>query len=73
VAFDRAGGRIVSGLLDETVRVWDAATGAELACLHGHEKGVNSVAFDRAGGRIVSGSDDGTVRVWDAATVAEGQ
>jgi WD40 repeat protein len=70
VAFDRAGGRIVSGSDDGTVRVWDAATGAELACLQGHEQWVRSVAFDRAGGRIVSGSDDGTVRVWDAATGA---
>jgi hypothetical protein len=52
------------------VRVWNAATGAELACLRGHEGGVTSVAFDRAGGRIVSGSWDRTVRVWDAATGA---
>jgi WD40 repeat protein len=71
VAFDRAGGRIVSGSGDRTVRVWDAATGAELACLRGHESVVTSVAFDRAGGRIVSGSWDQTVRVWDAATGAE--
>jgi WD40 repeat protein len=70
VAFDRAGGRIVSGSEDRTVRVWDAATGAELSCLRGHESGVNSVAFERAGGRVVSGSYDRTVRVWDAATGA---
>ena len=51
------------------MRVWDAATGAELACLRGHDGGVDSVAFDRAGRRIVSGSwGDQTVRVWDAAT-----
>jgi WD40 repeat protein len=71
VAFDRAGGRIVSGSWDWTVRAWDAATGSELACLRGHESPVRSVAFDRTGGGIVSGSDDGTVRVWDAATGLE--
>ena len=56
---------------DQTVRVWDAASGAELACLRGHDGWVRSVAFDREGRRIVSGSGDKTVRVWDAATGAE--
>ena len=56
VAFDREGRRIVSGSWDKTVRVWDAATGAELACLRGHDAGSTSVAFDREGRRIVSGS-----------------
>ena len=71
MAFDRAGRRIVSGSQDNTVRVWDAASGAELACLRGHDREVESVAFDRAGLRIVSGSRDKTVRVWDAASGAE--
>ena len=65
------GRRIASGSEDETVRVWDAATGAEIACLRGHEGGVTSVAFDPDGRRIASGSEDETVRVWDAATGAE--
>ena len=68
VAFDREGRRIVSGSYDKTVRVWDAASGAELACLRGHGGWVDSVAFDREGRRIVSRSWDGTVRLWDAAT-----
>ena len=48
--------------------MWDAASGAELAYLSGHESTVNSVAFSPDGGRIVSGSDDNSVRVWDAAS-----
>jgi hypothetical protein len=71
VAFDPQGGRIVRGSDDEMVRVWDASSGRELACLRGHEDAVTSVAFDPQGGRIVSGSDDKTVRVWDASSGRE--
>ena len=71
VAWDSAGGRIVSGSEDRSVRVWDAATGQELACLYGHEHAVTGVVWDDAGRRIVSGSWDKTVRVWDATTGQE--
>jgi WD40 repeat protein len=70
VAFDPTGRRLASGSGDRTVRVWDAATGAEVACLRGHEGRVASVAFDPAGRRLASSSRDRTVRVWDAATGA---
>ena len=35
MAFDREGRRIVSGSRDNTVRVWDAATGACLEVIEG--------------------------------------
>jgi WD40 repeat protein len=50
------------------VRVWDAASGAELLALRGHQRGVNTAGFSADGARIVSGSDDETVRVWDAVS-----
>ena len=62
---------IVSGSSDSTVRVWDAATGANTSTLEGHSNDVNSVAFSPDGKHIVSGSSDSTVRVWDAATGAK--
>jgi WD40 repeat protein len=55
---------------DGTVRVWDAAGGAELLTLRGHEGGVWGVAFSPDGRRIASGARDWTVRVWDAASGA---
>jgi WD40 repeat protein len=66
--FSPDGQRIVSASADRTVRVWDAASGAQLMVLHGHTDGVDSAAFSPDGRRIVSASNDRTVRVWDAAS-----
>jgi len=71
VAFSGDGTRIVSGSDDNSVRVWDASTGAELTRLNGHTDYVNSVAFSSDGTRVVSGSYDKSVRVWDASTGVE--
>ncbi|KIN93801.1 hypothetical protein M404DRAFT_44131, partial [Pisolithus tinctorius Marx 270] len=67
VAFSPDGRRIVSGSMDETVRVWDAERGAQIGSyLEGHMDAVISVAFSPNGKRIVSGSRDETVRIWDS-------
>jgi len=63
VAFSSDGLRIASGSRDQSVRVWDASTGAELMTLNGHTQDVNSVAFSIDGTRIVSGLSDQSVRV----------
>ena len=70
VAFSPDGKQVVSGSNDETVRLWDAATGAALQTLEGHTDAVNSVAFSPDGKQVVSGSWDKTVRLWDVATGA---
>ena len=57
-AFSGDGMRIVSGSRDQSVRVWDASTGAELKTLEGHTESVVSVVFSSDGTRIVSGSKD---------------
>ena len=69
-----AGGRLVSGSRDCTVRVWDVAQGKSLAVLEGHAQGITAVAVSADGRRVLSSADGeraGKVRLWDAATGKE--
>ena len=58
----------MSGCEDQSVRIWDAASGQQLQQLEGHDDEVNSVSFSQDGKRIVSGSWDRSGRIWDAAS-----
>jgi WD40 repeat protein len=58
----------VSGGLDQTLRVWDVASGQCLRTLTGHTNWVRCVALTPEGRMAVSASDDRTLRVWDLAS-----
>ena len=69
VAFSPDGHRIASTSEDDTIRVWDAATGQVIAGpFTGHTSSVTSVVFSLDGQRIASAPTDRTIRVWDATT-----
>ncbi|MDT7573915.1 MAG: hypothetical protein QOH17_248, partial [Pseudonocardiales bacterium] len=62
---------VISGGADETIRVWDLATGTPVGTpFTGHAGPVSAVATAQLDGRtvVISGSWDKTVRVWDLAT-----
>ena len=63
-------GRLVSGSLDGSIRVWDLAQRKDPLYLDAHSGGVNSVAA-LPDGRVVSGGEDSVVRVWDLGTGTE--
>lgn len=56
--------RVATWTWDNAVRLWDCATGRELATFVGHTDGVTEVAFAPGGAPVFSTSYDGTIRVW---------
>lgn len=64
VIFSPDGERLAPASFDNTVKVWEVATGRELLTLRGHEGTVDSVAFSPDGQRLASTSWDKTILVY---------
>jgi WD40 repeat protein/serine/threonine protein kinase len=65
-------GKIIAvGFADNTVRLYDAATGNEKRVLSGHSSGIRGLAFSPDGKRLLSGAFDQSVKLWDAETGEE--
>ncbi|GAB2864049.1 hypothetical protein GCM10027176_77450 [Actinoallomurus bryophytorum] len=65
-------GKVVS-VADESLRIWDAETGARLRRIRGSMFGIQDVhAFTADGRELLAGAfssyDDGRIRIWDPAT-----
>ena len=71
MAWSPDGKSLASASNDNTVRLWDFASGRELRRLEGHSSSVRSVAWSPDGKSLASASDDNTVRLWDAETGRE--
>ena len=61
------GGRLAIASEDQTIKVWNLATGACVATLEGSFLAV------LAGGRLASGSMDQNIKIWDSALLDIGQ
>ena len=71
VAWSPDGKRLATGSVDQTAKVWDAASGREVLTLHAHNRPVTSVAWSPDGNQLATGSVDQTAKVWDATSGRE--
>ncbi len=67
VAFSTDTTFLVSSSDDQTIRIWDVATGQCLRILY-HANRVRSVALSPDGALFASGCDDHAICIWDART-----
>jgi WD40 repeat protein len=64
VAISADGKRLATASQDQTVRIWEVATGRSLHTLKGHSGTVFRVAFSKDGRRLAS-AGYGPMRIWD--------
>lgn len=69
VVFSADGKTVASiGKYDRMARLWETATGKELAQFQGPAPGFTSIALSGDGRTLAAGAEDNTVRAWDVAT-----
>jgi WD40 repeat protein len=68
VAFSRDGIRALSGSYDQTLKLWDVATGTPVRTIKASSGAVLSIAFSPDGTQLLSGNSDKTMKLWDVAS-----
>jgi WD40 repeat protein len=66
IAYSPDGEQLVSGSVDQTVRIWEVALGTSRV-LNGHTDAIMSVTFRPDGEQIASGGFENVIRLWNAA------
>ncbi|MCA2656075.1 WD40 repeat domain-containing protein [Microcystis sp. M061S2] len=62
---------IIFGDRNNTINVWNLATGKKIRTLSSHQFAITSLAITHNGNKIISSSEDNTIKVWDLATGQE--
>src|SRR5438874_3314569 len=66
VAFSRDGKTLATASFDNTIKLWDFATGKEKTTLKGHTAPVYAVVYSPDGTLIATAGQDKSIRIWDA-------
>ncbi len=64
IAWSSNGILLASTNLEDTVQLWDAATGEQLVTLVGHTVSVNQVVWSPDGTLLASTGEGGTIGLW---------
>jgi WD40 repeat protein len=63
--------RIVSVTFEETIQLWDAASGTQLATAVGTDKGLRSMALSADGKTVATCGQDKVIKLWDLSLPAK--
>ena len=66
--FSADGKQLVFITEDNSLRIWNAATGVFTHEFRGHESRITSCKFTPDGTQVISGSEDKTIRIWDVTS-----
>src|ERR1043166_1544333 len=62
---------LASGAGDNTIRLWEPATGREMRLLRGHLGAIRALVFAPDNKILASAASDATIRTWDVTTGQE--
>ncbi len=68
IAYAPDGKTLASGSADNTIKLWNVATGKLIANFNGHSGRINSISWSPDGKTLASGSADNTIKLWNIAT-----
>lgn len=71
VAYSPDGKFIATGSRDNSIKLWEVATGREIRTFLGHLSSVNTLTFNASGTFLASGSTDNNIIIWEVATGKE--
>jgi len=71
LAFSADGTTLASASADQTIALWEAATGKNIRTLQGHRGAVRWLAFAPDRKHLVSASHDDTLKLWETASGRE--
>ena len=70
-ALSADGAVLAVGGVDDSIQLYDTATGEVLGACLGHKQNVSSLTFSPDGKTLASASDDSTLKFWNVATQQE--